>query len=230
MLLVDADQAEPGQRREDRRARPDHDRRRAGGDALALVAALGLGQRRVEDRHPVAEPRAKAADRLRRERDLGDEDDHAQPALERLGRPPGGRPRSSRCRSRRRAGSGPPSSKRLAQPLQRTLLRLGQRARLRLARQRVPLGRLRELLAPLPLRRRDERERTAGRRAVVVGEPRARARRAARAATRRRARSARPRPRPAASPRARSRPRAAERRRAGPRRRPRARRRRAPRT
>ena len=84
VLLVDADQAEPGQRREDRGARADHDRRLAGGDPLALVTALCVGQRRVQDRHPVAEPRAKAAHGLRRERDLGDEDDHAEPAAQRL--------------------------------------------------------------------------------------------------------------------------------------------------
>ena len=86
MLLVDADQPEPRQRREHGRPSADHDRGRARGDALALVAPFGLGQRRMEDRHAVAEPRPEAANRLRRQRDLRDEDDHAQPALESRGR------------------------------------------------------------------------------------------------------------------------------------------------
>ncbi len=170
VLLVDADQAEPGQRREDRGARADHDRRLAGSDPLALVTALCVGQRRVQDGHPVAEPRAKAPHGLRRERDLGDEDDHAQPAAQRLagrlevdlGLPAAGGAVEQEMAS---FVEGAP------QALQRTLLRLRERARLRFARQGVPLGRLRKLLAPLPLRRRDEREGTTGRRAVVVREP-----------------------------------------------------------
>ena len=82
VLLVDDDQPEPADRREHRRARADDDPRLAARDALALVAALGVGQRRVEDRDAVAEPRADAADGLRRERDLRDEDDRAEAALE----------------------------------------------------------------------------------------------------------------------------------------------------
>ena len=51
----------------------------------ALVTALRVGERRMQDRHPVAEARAHAADRLRRERDLGHEHDRAEAALEHRG-------------------------------------------------------------------------------------------------------------------------------------------------
>ncbi len=83
MLLVDDDQAEPAHRREDRRARADDDPRLPARDPLALVAPLGVGQPRVEDRDAVAEARAHAADGLRRERDLRHEQDRPEPALER---------------------------------------------------------------------------------------------------------------------------------------------------
>ena len=63
---------------------PIDDRRLPGRDPLALVAALGLGQRRMEDRDPIAEARTKPADGLRRQRDFRDEDDHAELALERV--------------------------------------------------------------------------------------------------------------------------------------------------
>ena len=86
VLLVDADQTEPRERREHRRPGADHDRSRARGDPLALVAPLGLGQRRVQDRHLVAEARPEATDGLRRERDLRDEHDHAEVPFERSGR------------------------------------------------------------------------------------------------------------------------------------------------
>ena len=83
MLLVDDDQPEPGQRREDRRAGADDDPRLAAGDPLALVAPLGVGQARVEDRDRVAEARPHPADGLGRERDLRDEQDRPAAALER---------------------------------------------------------------------------------------------------------------------------------------------------
>ena len=62
VLLVDADQADAVHRREDRRARADDDTRLAGRDPFALVAALCVGQPRVQDRDRVAETRAEAAD------------------------------------------------------------------------------------------------------------------------------------------------------------------------
>ena len=66
-----------------RRSAPDHDRRLAGRDPLPLVPSLRVGQPRVEDRDPVAEAGLEAAEGLRGERDLRDEDDRASPALER---------------------------------------------------------------------------------------------------------------------------------------------------
>src|SRR2546430_2807314 len=85
MLLVDADQAEPGHRREDRRARADDDRRLAGRDPFPLVAPLRVRQGRVEERDAVAEAGAEPPQRLRRERDLRHEHDRPEPALERHG-------------------------------------------------------------------------------------------------------------------------------------------------
>ena len=58
MLLVDADQAESLDRREDSRPRADDDARLAGGDPLALVAPLRLGHPRVEHGDPAAGKRA----------------------------------------------------------------------------------------------------------------------------------------------------------------------------
>ena len=83
MLLVHADEAEAAHRREDRRARADDDARLPGRDAFALVAPLRLGELAVQDGDAVAEARPEAAQRLRCERDLGDEHDRAQPALQR---------------------------------------------------------------------------------------------------------------------------------------------------
>ncbi len=82
LLLVDDDQAEPVHRREDRRAGADDDPRLAGDDPRTFVAALGVGERRVQDRDPVAEAGPHAADRLRCERDLRNENDGAEAALE----------------------------------------------------------------------------------------------------------------------------------------------------
>ena len=151
MLLVDADEPETRQRGKDRRARPDHDRRRTGRDALPLVAPLGLGQRRVQHGDAVAEARSEAADRLRRERDLGDEHDHASPLLERglrrlevdLGLAAAGRAVEQEATAL--------AVERLGQPGQRVELRLRQLCGPGLAAQRVPVGRLGQLLPPLAL-------------------------------------------------------------------------------
>ena len=80
MLLVDDDEAEAGNGREDRRAGADHDRRGAGGDPLAFVTTLRVGQCRVEDGDAVAEARTEATDRLGSEGDLGNENDDAPPS------------------------------------------------------------------------------------------------------------------------------------------------------
>ena len=83
MLLVDDDEPEPGDRREDRRARPDRDPRLAGAQAPPLVVALALAERGVQQRDGVAEARLEAPDGLRGQRDLRHEHDHALAALER---------------------------------------------------------------------------------------------------------------------------------------------------
>ena len=75
MLLVDADDAEATHRREDRRTRADDDSRLARSDPLALVPPFRLRQAGVKHRHEIVEARAEAAQRLRRQRDLRDEDD-----------------------------------------------------------------------------------------------------------------------------------------------------------
>ncbi len=67
VLLVDDDQPEAAHGSEDRRARADHDPRLAARDPLALVAALGLREPRMENRDAIAEARVHAADRLRRQ-------------------------------------------------------------------------------------------------------------------------------------------------------------------
>ena len=69
-------------RREDGGARADRDPGLSRCDSLPLVAPFRVAQRRVENGDPVAEARAEAADRLRRERDLRYEHDRAATALE----------------------------------------------------------------------------------------------------------------------------------------------------
>ena len=83
MLLVDDDQAEVADRGEDGGARADADAGLAAAQAAPLVEALAGGEGRVEDGEAVAEAGAEAGDGLRREADLGDEDDRAAAARER---------------------------------------------------------------------------------------------------------------------------------------------------
>ena len=85
VLLVDDDQPEVGDRREDGGARADGDPRLAGAQAPPLVVALALAERGVQQRDGVAEARLEAPDGLRRERDLRHEHDHALAALQRRG-------------------------------------------------------------------------------------------------------------------------------------------------
>ena len=63
MLLVDHDQAEVADRREDGRARADRDPRLAGAQPPPLVVALALAERGVQQRDGVAEARLEAARR-----------------------------------------------------------------------------------------------------------------------------------------------------------------------
>ena len=169
MLLVDADQTQVRHRREDRRAGADDDRRLTRDDPLALVATLGVGQPRVQDRDPIAEARLKAAERLRCQGDLGHEDDRAASARERrraglevdLGLAAARRPCEQQVRS--------VPLQRLDDPCDRSLLRLRQLVRLGLAGH--PRAGRSTLAAPRPEPGSDELERSRGRRAVVVGEP-----------------------------------------------------------
>ena len=215
MLLVDDDQAEPADRREDRRAGADDDARLAARDPLTLVAPLRVGEPRVEDRDPVAEARADPADGLRRERDLGHEHDRAEPALEHRG---------ARLEVHLGlAGAGraveqevSPSPASIAATIR--AIAAAARAELRrlvLAGERLPLGRA----APAPCAASASRERRARARAPGSSRSSRRARARARRAP---AGPRRPRPRSAARrlPRARAsssddddpaRPRAAER-------------------
>ena len=75
VLLVDHDHAEIAERREDRAARADDDVRLAVADAAPGRGPLGRGEPRVHERHPAGEARGEAADGLRGEADLRDEDD-----------------------------------------------------------------------------------------------------------------------------------------------------------
>ena len=85
MLLVDHHQPEVGDRGEDGRARPDRDARLPRTQPPPLVVALALRQGGVQERDHVAEARPEAADGLRGERDLRDEDDRAAPPRQGLG-------------------------------------------------------------------------------------------------------------------------------------------------
>jgi hypothetical protein len=62
VLLVDHDQPEPLDRREDRRARPDRDPRLARAQPPPLVVALALAERGVQQRDRVPEARLEAPD------------------------------------------------------------------------------------------------------------------------------------------------------------------------
>jgi len=83
--LVRDDQADPLERREERRSRADDHVRRAIEDAAPFVEALAGGKRAVQQRHAIAETRDEARDDLCGEDDLRHEDDHALSACQRLG-------------------------------------------------------------------------------------------------------------------------------------------------
>jgi hypothetical protein len=169
VFLVHADHPHVAERREDRGAGADHDARVASRDPLALVAPLGIGQPRVQQRDSVGEARPKPAERLRRQRDLRHEHDRATPAFER------------RCAGLEvhlgLAAAGlsveqEVAAARIERPRDASeciSLRLRQLRRLGLADE--SLARTRPLFPPLPLERRDQLERPSRRRAVVVGDP-----------------------------------------------------------
>ncbi len=125
----------------------------------------------MEQRDAVAEARAEAAERLRRQRDLGDEDDRAAARGERglarsdvdLGLAAAGRAREEDVAAAAREQG--------LDPRQRTFLGLGETGGRRLCSESRGRRHLPPLTTPLRLLRRDERERAGGRRAVVVREP-----------------------------------------------------------
>jgi hypothetical protein len=171
VLLVHADDPERGKRREHGGASPDHDRRLAGHDPLALVTPLGLRKTRVDDRDTIAEARPEATERLRRERDLRHEHDRSTAGCDRslagtdvdLGL-------AAAC------GTGEedvaaPAPKKPFDPRERVLLGIRKTCRCRLRGHPGRCGHRSPLAAPLWLLRRDQRERAGGSRAVVVGEP-----------------------------------------------------------
>ena len=77
VLLVDDDEANVGERRKERGAGAHHHVDSALAHEVPLVEALAGGQTRVEHGHVVAKARAEASHGLRRERDLGHEDQRA---------------------------------------------------------------------------------------------------------------------------------------------------------
>ena len=84
VLLVDHDEPDVRKRREQGASRPHHNARRATTNEVPLVVALTLAHARVHDRDQIAEAAAKAAHRLRRERDLRHEHAGRAPLGERL--------------------------------------------------------------------------------------------------------------------------------------------------
>ena len=169
VLLVDTDDPERRHRREHGRARAEDDRRLSRGDALALVPPLRLAQCRVEDGHAVAEARAEAPERLRRQGDLGHEDDRGASA-----------PKSSLARADVHLGLAAPGRapqedvaaagvEHLDDAREHRLLRRREARRRRLGCDRPT--HLAALAAALGVRGRDELERARRRRAVVVRDP-----------------------------------------------------------
>ncbi len=169
LLLVDADEPQSRQRREDRRACADHDRRLAGRDAFPLVAPLRLRQSRVEASDAVSEAVAEAGERLRREGDLGNEDDRAEPALEGGGTGPQVDLRLATAGLAVKE-EAPAGADRLHDAGEGCILRLGQRGGSLLGR-KVHGSRPTALAAPGTARRGDQRERARGRRPVVGRDP-----------------------------------------------------------
>ena len=82
MFLVDDDQPDARQRREQRRARADDHRQLAGADATPYCEAFGRLEPRVNQRHLAGEAFQKTSSQRRRQVDFGDEDDGTGPTLE----------------------------------------------------------------------------------------------------------------------------------------------------
>ena len=77
MLFVDDDEPKVFEGREDGGASADDEIHVAGPDAVPLIVTLAVGQPAVLDRHAIAERGPELRGHLRRQRDLGDEHQHA---------------------------------------------------------------------------------------------------------------------------------------------------------
>jgi hypothetical protein len=73
VLLVDDDQAEAPQRREDGRAGANDDPHFTTSDAAPLIPALAIAQTAVQHRYPIAKTCSDTVDELMGQRDLGDQ-------------------------------------------------------------------------------------------------------------------------------------------------------------
>ena len=171
VLLVDADDAEGGHRREHGRAGTHDHTCLTGCDPLALVAALRLCQRGVQYRNGVAEANAEPPERLRRERDLGNEHDRPAPARERLLARADVHLRLAAARRSPEQHVAAAPVEQLDDAVERPRLHVREprggslRCEGPRRRRRAPLA------APLRVVRGDESERARRGRAVVVGEP-----------------------------------------------------------
>ena len=172
VLLVDDDEPEIADGREDGGTGADDDARLAARDPLALVAPLGVTERRVQNR----DARRRNGQRTDPtvcgvEGDLGDEHDRAEPASERRGT---GLEVDLRLAASRRAVQEyviAAAGERRGDLLDRRELGRCQLFGLGLSREGIPRCRRPPLASPGARVRRDERERPGRCRAVVLGEP-----------------------------------------------------------
>ena len=98
VLLVDDDQAELGERRQDGQAGADDDVDRAGPDPPPLVGPFAVTQPGVEQGDPGIEVRSQAVDDRQGQGDLGHEQEDRPAELQGWPRSPRRRPRSCRRR------------------------------------------------------------------------------------------------------------------------------------
>ena len=87
MFLVDHDEPEVFERRKDGTARADDDARAGSGDPMPFVMSFAVAQMAVQHGNLVLdrrEPVAEALDRLRRQRNLGNQHQRARSAVERV--------------------------------------------------------------------------------------------------------------------------------------------------
>ena len=84
LLLVDDEQAKVLHGRKDGAACADDDARKAGADAFPLIITLRERKAAVQNGHRISKVRGKRLDHLRRQRDLGHEQDRPLPCRERL--------------------------------------------------------------------------------------------------------------------------------------------------